>query len=180
MRWLTLRSKFFVGRGFSHDIKNPQTTYFLSADFSPSLAFSDKVTDNSMATSRSPLCPDCGSRLPYARINLANPFECPSCDKKLCVPPEYNTNIRRACVILTIALYIIFFVSWKSIFLAFFLAVIASFIVGTAAQIFWKRIFPPEIQDCSTEAAKARYIPLLPSPADCRTIRCVKGSGFHE
>jgi hypothetical protein len=113
-----------------------------------------------MATSRSPVCPDCGSRLPYARINIVDPFDCPSCGKKLCVPPEYNTNIRRVCLILGIALYLIFFVLWKRIFLAFFVAAIAFCIVCIIAQIFWKRIFPPEIRDCSTEAAKARYIAL--------------------
>ena len=118
------------------------------------------VEGDSMANSRSPVCPDCGSPLPYARINLANPFECPSCGKKLCVPPDYNNKIRRVCVILGIALYLIFLVLWKSILLAFFLAAIAFFIVAVIAQIFWKRIFPPEIQDCSTEAAKARYIAL--------------------
>jgi len=144
----------------SHDIKNPQTTCFLSADFSPSLALGDMVEGDSMANSRSPVCPDCGSPLPYARINLANPFKCPSCGKRLCVPAEYNNNVRRGLVIFTISLYLGFFLVWKSFLFAFLLASISFFLVGVVVLIFSKRIFPPEIQDCSTEAAKARYTAL--------------------
>jgi hypothetical protein len=113
-----------------------------------------------MANARSPVCPNCGSRLPYARINIVNPFECPACGKRLCVPAEYSNNIRRVCIVLTIASYMGFFLVWKSFLLAFLLAFLVLFVVALVSAIFCKRLLPPKIQDYATESVKARYIAL--------------------
>jgi hypothetical protein len=59
------------------------------------------------ADPHSPKCPDCGVGLPYARIDIVKPFECPFCRNKLFVSPEYNKKIRRACTVLSFTLGII-------------------------------------------------------------------------
>ena len=107
-------------------------------------------------TSRLPACPDCGLQLPYARIDLANPFECPSCGEKLCVPVEYKEKIRRFCFTLAIVLPLIFALVWHNIFLLIWMPVIG-FLLAIIAPIFWKRIFPPEIVGFASETSKARY-----------------------
>jgi hypothetical protein len=138
------------------------------------------VADDSMANSRSPVCPDCRSPLPYARINIVNPFDCPSCGKKLCVPPEYSSNIRRVCVILGIALYIIFFVLWKSIFLAFFLAAVAFFIVAMIAQIFLEANFPAGDTRLLHRGGKSTIYRPLTVPGGLPNHSLCEGFGFSR
>jgi len=104
------------------------------------------VERTSVVNLRLTACPDCGSRLPYVRINLVQPFECPSCGKTLVVPPEYNKRIQQVCLILTIGLPILFVFVWKNTLL-FLLAPIFGFLLPFLAHIIWKRIFPPEIED---------------------------------
>jgi hypothetical protein len=45
----------------------------------------------------------------------------------------------------------------KSFVFAFLFASTVFFVVTLVSLFFLKRIFPPEIQDCAAEAAKARY-----------------------
>jgi uncharacterized paraquat-inducible protein A len=111
-------------------------------------------------SSRLPACPDCGSTLPYVRINLVQPFECPSCGKTLVVPREYNNKLRRICLVLSIALTVLLAWILKNVFPTILFFPVVGFLVSFFAAIFFKRVFPPEIGDYAVDSAKARYQPL--------------------
>jgi hypothetical protein len=113
------------------------------------------MSGQSVAESSLPVCPDCRSPLPYVSINVMNPFDCPSCGKKLVVRPEYSNNIRRVCTVLSIALALVFVFHWKNPYL-FLLAPIIFALISIIALIFWKRIVPPEIEDYNSP----RYVAL--------------------
>lgn len=111
------------------------------------------------ADPHSPKCPDCGVGLPYARIDIVKPFECPFCRNKLFVSPEYNKKIRRACTVLSFTLGIIVALVRNNIVLFLWSPIIGFFLVPIA-PIFCKRFFPPKIEDYASEATKARYLDL--------------------
>jgi len=104
------------------------------------------VVERSVINSRLPLCPDCGSGLPYVRINLIEPFDCPFCGKTLVVSPEYTKRIRQVTFLVAIVLTIFSVFFWKNILL-FILAPILGFFISAIAHFVAKRFFPPEIED---------------------------------
>ena len=106
-----------------------------------------------------PKCPDCGVGLPYARIDIVKPFECPFCRNKLFVSPEYNKKIRRACTVLSFTLGVLFALVRNNIVL-FLWSPVIGFVLIPIAPIFCKRFFPPKIEDYASEATKARYLAL--------------------
>jgi len=108
---------------------------------------------------RSPKCPDCGSGLSDSQIDIVNPFECPACRNQLFVSPEYNKRIRRACIVLSFALGIIFAFVRNNIILFLWGPVIGFFLVPIA-PIFCKRFFPPKVEDYASHATRARYLEL--------------------
>ena len=111
-------------------------------------------------SSRLPACPNCASTLPYVRINLVQPFECPSCRKTLVVPREYNNKLRRICLVLSIALMVLLAWIFKNVFPTILFFPVVGFVVSFFATIFSKRVFPPEVEDYAVGSAKARYQPL--------------------
>jgi hypothetical protein len=113
------------------------------------------MSRQSVAESSLPVCPDCRSPLPYVSINVVKPFECPFCGKKLVVRPEYSDDIRRVCTVLAMALSIVFVFHWKNLYLFLLTPIIFAFL-AIIAQIFWKRIVPPEIEDYDSP----RYVAL--------------------
>ena len=112
-----------------------------------------------LSPQQTPKCPDCGSGLSDSQIDIVNPFECPAFRNQLFVSPEYNKRIRRACIVLSFALGIIFAFVRNNIILFLWGPVIGFFLVPIA-PIFCKRFFPPKVEDYASHATRARYLEL--------------------
>jgi uncharacterized paraquat-inducible protein A len=115
------------------------------------------ITNDFTARPQVPKCPNCGSRLEYARINVAKHFSCPDCENKLMVSETYTSRWRVGCYILTVVICSV--LALRSVFFLL-LAPLILFFVGLVTSIAIKRIFPPTIEDVAIKSHEARYIPL--------------------
>jgi uncharacterized paraquat-inducible protein A len=104
-----------------------------------------------------PQCPTCGARFEYARINVAKPFDCPSCGNKLMVSEAYTKRWRAAT-------YVLFLLSCLALALnnvhLLFLAPVVFIVIGVVGSIVSKRIFQPPLEDVVAKSKEARYTPL--------------------
>lgn len=127
---------------------------------------------NQEAESKIPTCPACGSRVPFIRINIVNPFPCPSCNRQLMVPKTFNKRLRIFSTTLAVAVGAA--VAWRfwssapetdaSLQHAFTLLCVAYLVTLFAAKIvgfiFAKRIFPPNLEDYEKYSKQAHYTAL--------------------
>jgi hypothetical protein len=105
-----------------------------------------------------PKCPDCGSPIEYAKVNLVRPFNCPTCGNLLFVNEKYYKTISRVCYALT-AVPCLLLCLYKG-FVYVLLLPVLFLLLTMVALIFVKRIVPPVIEDYSEDSKKARYQPL--------------------
>jgi predicted RNA-binding Zn-ribbon protein involved in translation (DUF1610 family) len=104
-----------------------------------------------------PTCPSCGATLEYARINVAESFNCPACGNQLMVSERYTKIWRRISTVLT--LLSLLALGTRNLYLLF-LAPVVLVIIGAVGSIVIKRIYPPPIEDVLARSKEARYTPL--------------------
>jgi hypothetical protein len=107
------------------------------------------------SNSNSPECPNCGSKLSNAQIDLVKPFPCPSCAKKLAVSETYMWRLRRTAEALTLGLSV--WLALSNIFLLVLAPIVLVFI-SMVAGVVSKRIFPPPIDEVVDKSKEARYL----------------------
>jgi endogenous inhibitor of DNA gyrase (YacG/DUF329 family) len=121
---------------------------------------------NPETVSRMPKCPACGKRVEYLRINLKDPFPCPSCGRKLAVSESYFKRLRYFCLTLaTVVAFAVAYRNWAAgprtnaglthAYIVFALTYVVAVSVGTLLGIILvKRIFPPQLEDYENTQSK--------------------------
>jgi hypothetical protein len=104
-----------------------------------------------------PSCPNCGSRLQYAVINVVVIFRCPECNSELIVSDDYRKRVKLTCFAL--AALFCFFLARKNLSLLV-LTPAVFFLVVFAVTFSAKRIFRPPLEDVVARSKAARYTAL--------------------
>jgi hypothetical protein len=115
------------------------------------------MTIDNVETSGPIVCPTCSATLPYPVVNVARPFTCPSCDRKLIVSESYKKTFQTISYVLTLLICIP--LAQHNIALLLFAPLVLIF-AAMFTSIIGKRIFPPSVEDVEAQANKARYIAL--------------------